>query len=307
MDFIGLFFVSLGFAVVLFYGVKLLLFARMFYPRIWFPQPKSFFTSMGEWAVVTGASDGIGRAYAFELASRGMNIVILSRTKEKLDHVANEIEKNTGQKVNVLVADFTEDSIYEGLKEKLKNLNIGVLVNNVGVLPSHLPCKFLQTKDLEQGITRVINCNVKAMVQMSQIILPAMEHRGKGMIVNISSGVATVPSPLYTMYCASKLFVERVSQGLQAEYKAKGILIQTVAPFGVSTAMTGYQKPNFVTLTAGDFVRTSLQYLTSGDKTHGSIRHTVLGWLVKNAPLQILHSEIMQDILLEYVKKRVGS
>ena len=53
-------------------------------------------------------------------------------------------------------------------------------------------------------------------------------------------------------------------------------LHQTVAPFGVSTAMTGYQKPNFVTLTARDFVRTSLQYLTSGDKTHGSIRHTVL-------------------------------
>ncbi|CAB1320048.1 unnamed protein product [Coregonus sp. 'balchen'] len=104
-----------------------------------------------------------------------------------------------------------------------------------------------------------------------------------------------------------QVFVERFSQGLQAEYKAKGIMIQAVAPFGVSTHMTGYQKPNMVTLTAEDFVRTSLVYLQAGDKTYGSICHTVLGWMVQAVPQQILHSETMQDSLLEYVKKRVGS
>ncbi|CAB1322216.1 unnamed protein product, partial [Coregonus sp. 'balchen'] len=214
--------------------------------------------------VVTGGSDGIGRAYAFELAGRGLNVVILSKTKDKLDRVALEIAETTGQKVKVIVADFTEDDMYECIEEKLKGLYIGVL--------------------------------------------------GKGVIVNISSGLASVPSPIYTMYCASKastdllslslVFVERFSQGLQAEYKAKGIMIQAVAPFGVSTPMTGYQKPNMVTLTAEDFVRTSLEYLLAGDKTYGSICHTVLGWMVKTVPQQILHSESMQDSLLEYVKKR---
>nr|XP_029534431.1 testosterone 17-beta-dehydrogenase 3-like isoform X2 [Oncorhynchus nerka] len=284
MDFMEVFFVSLGTAVMVFYGVKMVRFAKMFHPRVWFPQPESFFTSMGEWAVVTGGSDGIGRAYAFELAGRGLNVVILSRTKDKLDRVALEIEETTGQKVKVIVADFTEDDMYECIKEKLKDLNIGVLVNNVGILPSHIPCKFLQTKYLEQKITKVINCNVKALVKMCQIVLPGMEMRGKGMIVNISSGVASVPSPIYTMYCASK----------------------AVAPFGVSTPMTGYQKPNMVTLTAEDFVRSSLEYLLAGDKTYGSICHTVLGWMVKTVPKQILHSESMQDSLLEYVKKRLG-
>ncbi|XP_029572378.1 17-beta-hydroxysteroid dehydrogenase type 3 isoform X1 [Salmo trutta] len=324
MDLIELFFVCLGAAVVVFYGVKMVCFAKMLYPRVCFPQPDSFFTSMGEWAVVTGGSDGIGKAYAFELAGRGLNVVILSRTKDKLDRVALEIGETTGQKVKVIVADFTEDDMYEHIEENLKGLNISVLVNNVGILPSHIPCKFLQTKDLEQlptnpesddhaklrrrqRITKVINCNVKALVKMCQIVLPGMEKRGKGVIVNISSGVASVPSPMYTMYCASKVFVERFSQGLQAEYKAKRIMIQAVAPFGVSTPMTGYQKSNMVTLTAEDFVRTSLEYLQAGDKTYGSICHTVLGWMVQAVPQQILHSETMQDSLLEYVKKRVGT
>nr|XP_029534432.1 testosterone 17-beta-dehydrogenase 3-like isoform X3 [Oncorhynchus nerka] len=177
MDFMEVFFVSLGTAVMVFYGVKMVRFAKMFHPRVWFPQPESFFTSMGEWAVVTGGSDGIGRAYAFELAGRGLNVVILSRTKDKLDRVALEIEETTGQKVKVIVADFTEDDMYECIKEKLKDLNIGVLVNNVGILPSHIPCKFLQTKYLEQKITKVINCNVKALVKMCQIVLPGMEMR----------------------------------------------------------------------------------------------------------------------------------
>ncbi|KTF89395.1 hypothetical protein cypCar_00014378, partial [Cyprinus carpio] len=83
----------------------------------------------------------------------------------------------------------------------------------------------------------VINCNVKAMV---------------------------------------KVFVERFSQGLQAEYKSKGIIIQTVAPFGVSTPMTGHQKPDMVTFTPEEFARSSLKYLKVGDQTYGSVTHTIL-------------------------------
>ncbi|XP_071750898.1 17-beta-hydroxysteroid dehydrogenase type 3 [Centroberyx gerrardi] len=305
MDFMELSFISLGAAVVVFYGVKLLLFSRMLYPKVWFPMSKSFFTSMGEWAVVTGGSDGIGRAYAFELAGQGTNVVILSRTKEKLDQVAKEIEDATGQKVKVIVADFTEENVFAEIEDNLKDLNIGVLVNNVGILPSYIPSKFLETTDLEQTITKVINCNVKTMAKMCKIILPGMENRGKGVIVNISSGVACIPSPIYTLYAASKVFVERFSQGLQAEYKDKGIIIQTVAPFGVSTQMTGYQQANMVTLTAKEFVKSSLQYLTAGDKTYGSICHIVLGWFLQSAPLQLLHADSIHNGLKDYVKKRL--
>lgn len=303
MDLRELFFISLGAAVVVYYGVKLLLFSRMLFPKMWFPVSKSFFTSMGEWAVVTGASEGIGRAYAFVLAEQGMNVVIMSRTKVTLDQVAKEIGDTTGQRVKVIVTDFIKENIFSEIEDELRDLNIGVLVNNVGLLPSFIPCKFLDCAELDQTITKVINCNVKTMAKMCKIILPGMEKRGKGVIVNISSGVASIPFPLYTLYAASKVFVERLSQGLQAEYK--GIIIQAVAPFGVSTRMAAYQQTGGVTFSPEDFVKSALQYLRAGDKTHGSICHIVLGWLLQSIPLKILHAESMLHKLQDYVKKKL--
>ncbi|KAM9810594.1 17-beta-hydroxysteroid dehydrogenase type 3 [Neosynchiropus ocellatus] len=300
-----LFFISLGAAVVVFYGVKALLFTRMLYPKFWFPLPPNFFASMGEWAVVTGASEGIGKEYAFALAERGMNVVIMSRTKEKLNQVAEDIEASTGQRVKVIVADFVKDKVFKDFEAELSELDVGVLVNNVGALPSLIPCKFLQSADLDQTITRVINCNVKTMAKMCRIVLPGMNSRGKGVIVNVSSGVATFPSPLYSLYAASKVFVERFSQGLQAEYKERGIIIQAVAPFGVCTRMASYLEPSMVALSAKDFVKCSLQYIRAGDKTYGSISHIVLGGLLQFIPLSILQSELMQHGVQEFLKKKV--
>ncbi|KAL6114030.1 hsd17b3 [Pungitius sinensis] len=303
MDLMELFFITLGTAVIVCYGVRLLLFSRMLFPKIWFPLPKYFFTSMGEWAVVTGASEGIGRAYALALAEQGMNVVIMSRTKAALEHVAKEIVATTGQRVKVIVTDLMED-VFSEIEDQLWGLNIGILVNNVGMLPSFIPCKFLECAELDRTITKVINCNVKSMAKMCKIILPGMENRGKGVIINISSGIASIPFPLYTLYAASKVFVERFSQGLQAEYRDKGIIIQTVAPFGVSTRMADYQKTNIVTLSPDDFVKRSLQYLRAGDKTYGSVCHTFLGWLLLSIPFKILYSECVLLSLQDYVKKR---
>lgn len=304
MDWMELFFISLGAAVVVYYGVKLLLFSRMLFPKVWFPLSETFFTSMGQWAVVTGASEGIGRAYALALAEQGMNVVIMSRTKVKLDQVAKEIGDTTGQRVKVIAADLIDESVFSEIEDQLKDLDIGVLVNNVGMLPSVIPCKFLETKELDKTITRVINCNVKTMAKMCKMVLPGMENRRKGVIVNISSGIACVPFPLYTLYAASKVFVERFSQGLQAEYRDKGIIIQAVAPFGVSTRMIHYQKPSTMTLSPEGFVKNSLQYLRAGDRTNGSVCHMVLGLLLQLTPLRVLHAEYMQRSLQDFVKKK---
>ncbi|XP_070689919.1 17-beta-hydroxysteroid dehydrogenase type 3 [Pempheris klunzingeri] len=305
MELMELFFISLGAAVSIYYGVKLVLFSRMLFPKLWFPLSKSFFTSMGEWAVVTGASEGIGRAYAFLLAEQGMNVVIMSRTKVSLDQVAKEIGDTTGQKVKVIVTDFMKENVFSDIEGQLGDLNIGVLVNNVGMLPNLIPCEFLECADLNQTITNVINCNVKTMAKMCRIILPGMENRGKGLILNISSGIASIPFPLYTLYAASKVFLERFSQGLQAEYKDKGIIVQAVAPFGVSTRMASYQQVNTVTLSPEDFVKSSLQYVRAGDKTHGSVRHTVLGWLLRTIPLKVLYAQCILHSLQDYVKKKL--
>ncbi|XP_054895827.1 17-beta-hydroxysteroid dehydrogenase type 3 isoform X2 [Poeciliopsis prolifica] len=306
MDFLELIFTLLGAAVVVYYGGKLLLFSRMLFPKWCFPLSKTFFTSMGEWAVVTGASEGIGRAYAFALADRGMNVVIMSRTKAMLEKVAEEIGETTGRRVKVIVADFSDENVFGEIEEELKDLNIGVLVNNIGVLPTFIPCKFLDSEELDKTITKVINCNVKTLCQMCKIILPGMENRNKGVIINVASGIASFPFPLYTLYAASKVFVERFSQGLQAEYKDRGIIIQAVAPFGVSTRMAGFQKTNIVTLLPEDFVQKSLQYVRAGDKINGTICHTLLAWLLQSIPLKLFYAEFVLQGLQDYVKKKTG-
>ncbi|XP_062854996.1 17-beta-hydroxysteroid dehydrogenase type 3 [Trichomycterus rosablanca] len=274
-------------------------------PQVCYPLPENFFTSMGKWAVITGGSDGIGKAYAQELGRRGLNVVIISRSKEKLNRTAREIELKNLRKVIVIPADFTKDDIYGHIKKIIKDLDIAVLVNNVGILPSYIPCKLLETVHLEEKINQMINCNVKTMVKMCHIILPGMVKRERGIILNISSGMAKVPFPLYTLYSATKVFVERFSLGLQAEYKSSGVLIQNVSPFGVSTSMTGYQKPNLITFSPEEFVKSSLVYLKTGAQTYGSISHTILGWAVQTIPTWVLGSEAFQHSFQQYVKKRV--
>lgn len=303
MEFRELFFLSLGTVVFIYYAVKLLIFSRMLFPKFWFALPYSFLTSMGEWAVVTGASEGLGRAYALELAKRGLNVVIMSRTKETLEQAARTISDTTGRKVKVIVTDFAKENVFGDVEDQLRELDIGILVNNVGILPNLIPSRFLDSADLDQDITRVVNCNVRTVVKMCKMILPGMENRGKGLILNISSGIASVPFPMYTLYSASKVFVERFSQGLQAEYKDKGIIIQAVTPFGLSTRMTDYQSTDMKTLSPEDFVQRSLLYLRAGDKTYGNICHTIMGWILQNIPLKLLHANATLRGLQNYVKK----
>ncbi|XP_018964213.2 testosterone 17-beta-dehydrogenase 3 [Cyprinus carpio] len=307
MTLIEIIFVLTGTCAVLVFGGKLVCLLMMLVPKLFCPLPESFFTTLGKWAVVTGGSDGIGRAYAEELSKLGMSVIIISRNQEKLDRAARKLELTTGQEVKVIAADFTKDDIYGHIQENTKGLDIGILVNNVGILPSQIPCKLLETSDLEERIHDVINCNVKAMVKMCRIVLPGMQQRGRGVILNVSSGIAKIPCPIYTLYAASKVFVERFSQGLQAEYKSKGIIIQTVAPFGVSTPMTGHQKPDMVTFTPEEFARSSLKYLKVGDQTYGSVTHTILGGIVQSIPTWVLQSKAFQHHFREYVKERVRS
>ncbi|XP_019410966.1 PREDICTED: testosterone 17-beta-dehydrogenase 3 isoform X2 [Crocodylus porosus] len=245
--------------------------------------------------LITGAGDGIGKAYCFELARRGLNIAMISRTLEKLQKVATEIEQATGRKVKVIQADFTKDCVYEAIEESLQGLEIGILVNNVGMLHNPVPCRFLNGPDIAENL---INCNIISVTKMTRIILKQMEPRQKGLILNLSSGLGTFPCPLYTLYSASKAYICTFSKALQAEYKKKGIIIQVVTPYGVSTPMTKYQKPNIIMKTAEEYVKESLDYVTFGDEIFGCLSHEILACVLQLIPLWIFHSERFQEVVL---------
>ncbi|XP_068130047.1 very-long-chain 3-oxoacyl-CoA reductase-B-like isoform X4 [Hyperolius riggenbachi] len=233
------------------------------------------------WAVVTGATDGIGKSYAHELAKRGFNVVILSRTLEKLQKVAEEIEQRSGRKVKIIQADFTGGAeIYPKIEEGLKDLDIGILVNNVGMASQERQQRFLDTRNLDKVIEDMLNCNVQSMLQMIRIVLPRMEERKKGLIINIASEAGTRPYPQVSLYCATKVFMDFFSRSLNLDYICNGIDVQCVMPLMVSTNMTKNLRTNLLVKSADDFAREALNTVGLTNRTSGCLSHSIQSYLI---------------------------
>ncbi|XP_040185058.1 inactive hydroxysteroid dehydrogenase-like protein 1 [Rana temporaria] len=159
----------------------------------------------GEWAIVTGATDGIGKAYAEELASHGMNIILVSRNPEKLKKVSEDIAATYKVKTQFIVADFSLGrEVYPHIKEALRNVEVGILVNNVGAYNEYPQ---ITTEVPEEKLWEIINVNIAAAVMMVHIVLPGMVQRKRGAIVNVSSATSCKPTPLMNMYASSKLLL----------------------------------------------------------------------------------------------------
>uniref|UniRef100_A0A4W3II43 Hydroxysteroid (17-beta) dehydrogenase 3 n=1 Tax=Callorhinchus milii TaxID=7868 RepID=A0A4W3II43_CALMI len=294
-------FTAFGVLTLLHFFLKVMKCLRYLYFTRWHKVPHSFFSGMGEWAVITGASDGIGKEYAHELARRGLNIVLVSRTQEKLTKVADEIEQFTGRQVKIVVVDFTKRDIYNIIEEHLRGLEIGILINNVGMLPNPHPSKFLDMLSRDKTIDDLINVNMLSVIKVCDRSLMICFLQ-KGLILNISSGLTVDAVPLYCLYNSSKIFMERFSNACKAEYGSKGIIIQCLMPFSVSTQMTRHTKPGTFMLAADLYAKQSLDCIWLGN-FHGSLSHEFMGFVLKNIPQWILHTDSIQEILLNYLKK----
>ncbi|KAF6017346.1 HSD17B12 [Bugula neritina] len=174
---------------------------------------------LGKWAVITGATGGIGKGYCKVLAEKGMNIVLISRSSEKLAKVAEEIREAYGVVVRTLTADFHSTDIYERIEEELRELDVGVLVNNVGT--SNVTATFLKTTNILQTTTDILHVNCVSMTNMCAIVLPQMLHKDKGVIINISSigRIGFLGAPVYS---SSKSYVSKLSECLQRTYRNSG-------------------------------------------------------------------------------------
>ncbi|CAL8263199.1 unnamed protein product [Merluccius merluccius] len=243
---------------------------------------------LGKWAVVTGATDGIGKSYAEELARRGFSMMLISRSQDKLDDVARSLEDQFKVETMTIAVDFGRADIYAKIDAALAGLEIGVLVNNVGVSYSY-PEYYLHIPDLDNFITYMINVNITSVCQMTRLVLPRMAERSKGVILNISSASGMYPVPLLTVYSASKAFVDFFSRGLQEEYRRQGIIIQSVLPFFVATKMTRIRKPTLDKPTPERYVASELSTVGLQSQTNGYFPHAVMGWVTtKVVPISIV-------------------
>ena len=240
----------------------------------WEPGPDS-------WAIITGATDGIGLAYAKAFARKGYCILLLSRNPQKLDKVKAEIlnEYPNCPHVKTLPVDFTLDSIYKHIAEEIHALNgnVHVLVNNVGMAYKY-PEYFTKIINSDKFISDILNCNILSVTRMTHIVLPLMEARRSGIIINISSYSALFPTPLLSMYSASKIYMDYFSRALNAEYAQRGIIVQSVLPYYVSTNMIRNPGISLMIPSPDQFVASALKTVGVEVRTYGYFAHNILAF-----------------------------
>ena len=259
------------------------------------------FAKYGKWSVVTGATDGIGLAFAEELAKKGQKIVLISRNPEKLKTTAEKIKKDYNTETKVIAVDFSNNDIYEKIKSELQDLDIGTLVNNVGI-SYDFPEYFLDIKDRTNFIDKMISLNVTSVAKMTDAVLPGMVLRQRGIILNVSSAAGLHPTPLLTFYSATKKFVEYFSVALDNEYNHKGIIVQCITPFYVTTKLSKIRRPSLLVPTPNAFVRSTIKTIGKTNCTFGYYSHAIQGSLVKLIP-ESLYISFIANMLKQLRKK----
>ena len=183
-------------------------------------------------AVVTGASSGIGREIARQLAQRGQGLTLVARREDRLKALAEELAGAQGVRVEVVAADLTDQVARERIAGEVtdRGLAAQVLVNNAGlstVGPVH-------GSDVAAELA-MIRTDVEAVAHLSSLFLPGMVERGAGAVLNVASTAAFQPMPGQAGYAASKAFVLSYSQAVRAELKGTGVSVTVLCPGPVDT------------------------------------------------------------------------
>lgn len=172
----------------------------------------------GDWVVVTGATDGIGKEYVLNAAKQGCKIFLISRNASKLKTLAEELEKEYKVVVEWLAVDFKDDnSIYEKIADRIASKNVALLVNNVGIGVQREK-NFYQFSELTyKEVHECQRVNMFSVAKMCRIVLPKMIDQKRGIIVNISSASAVFPLKFKQIYGSTKRFVTFLSDSLRME------------------------------------------------------------------------------------------
>ena len=263
--------VHVGYIILLWYLWKVLAFIWKF--SIQYLVPLFGYThdlrKYGEWAVVTGCTDGIGLQYASQLAAKGFNIVLISRSEEKLRTLSREITVKFDVKTKIIVYDFTKVDGYENISKELHNLDIGILVNNVG---TNYGGPVLQGKNDLQKTFDIMAVNMFSCVGVSHAVIKGMCERKRGLMIHISSISAKINYPGANVYAATKIFMNKFVKCFS--YENEGIIDhQLVLPGYVETKLSKVKTRFFVCPTAEDYVRSAIGTIGFADVTNGYWSH----------------------------------
>lgn len=181
----------------------------------------------GGWALVTGASSGIGRVLALELAGRGFDLILTARSAGRLHELAADLERRLGRRARVVPADLEDPETPLRLHEATEGsgLEVDVLVNNAG-LGAYGP--FLDARPERNAA--ILRVNAEALTALAWLFGRSMRERGRGRILNVASTAAFQPGPLAAVYYASKAYVLSFSEALGEELRGTGVTVTALCP-----------------------------------------------------------------------------
>jgi short-subunit dehydrogenase len=233
----------------------------------------------GKTALVTGASSGIGKAFAELLAEKGYGLILTARRRDRLEALAAELTGRHGVPARIVVADLAEPNASAQIVDALGGANVDLLVNNAGY---GVPGSYTNVPWADhQTFMQVM---MTAVCDLTYRLLPGMVERGWGRVINIASVAGMVPAPAgHTLYGASKAFVIRFSEALHAESGPKGVHVTAVCPgftysefhdvLGTRDRMN--QMPKILWLDAPRVAREGYEAVMAGDSV------VVNGWIYR--------------------------
>ncbi|XP_063973888.1 very-long-chain 3-oxoacyl-CoA reductase-A-like [Diachasmimorpha longicaudata] len=251
------------------------LFLRVY--RVFFTSDKFLdLNKFGKWCMVTGCTQGLGKSFLGSLAERNFSLILVGPITEGLGDLASDLELLYNVETKVIDLDMTSRQVdYQKLEKEIEGLEIGILINNFSVNYGY-PEYFLEVKDSQEVFNDIIWSNVVLVTQMCRIVMPQMVERKKGVVINISSTFALVPSPLMSVFAASKAFVLKFSKDLSVEYGKKGIIVQCLCPGSIANDEERWISPN-----SKVYVESALTTIGKDSITTGFFPHTLVIGLIR--------------------------
>lgn len=219
------------------------------------------------WAVVTGASSGMGSVFAEALARRGHPVLAVARRREQLEALASQAAR-FGAHIEPLPADLSDRQAVQRVAERAAELDVEILVNNAGFGTYGRFAELPLERELD-----LIRVNVAAAVELTHRILPALLRRGRGGVLNVASEMAFQPMPYFASYAASKAFVLSFSEALAEELRGTGVRITAVAP--------GFVRTEFADVAGSRRAQRRLPHLTPERTVAAALRAYDRGRVVK--------------------------
>lgn len=256
-----------------------------------------FLKKYGPWAVVTGASEGIGAAFASELASKGLNLVLVARRQDRLSALASRLQSRFNIEVRISPTDLGDMMEANNFLKSTEELEVGLLVAAAG-FGSSGPA--LMTNDLAEAEQIEVNCT--AVLIQSLHFGRRFAARGKGGLILFGSLLGFQGTPYSANYAATKAYVQSLAEGLGEELKPSGVDVLSVAPGPIASGFAARANMNLgQTMTPEVVARVSIAALGKKRTVRPGWLSKLLGWGLSTAP-RFLRVQIIGSIMAKMTK-----